>query len=118
VIANISIVLMWLVSQSYGRFSRFFFPGDHLEHDEIQRHFFTPGLNLAKLMSDMSGVAEQCFTARPIVAICRLIVCLWLCFLGAALFYSLKYSSLEFLIQFVSRGLTVEIDQGEKFFLL
>jgi hypothetical protein len=39
-------------------------------------------------------------------------------FLGAALVYSLKYSSLEFLIQFISRGLTVEIDQGEKVYLL
>ena len=117
-IANISIVLMWIVAQSYGRLSRFFFQGDHLEHDEIQRHFFTPGLNLAKLMSDMSAIAEQCFTARPVVAIRRLIVCLWLCFLGAALFYSLKYSGLELLIRFVSRGLTVEIDQGEKVYLL
>lgn len=86
-IANICIALMWLVCQSYGRLRQFFFQKGHLDHEQIQMHFFTPGFNLAKLMSDMSGVAEQCFTAPPIVAIGRLIVVLWLCFLGAALFY-------------------------------
>jgi hypothetical protein len=117
-IITVCILLVYLVILVFGRLTSLLLERKAFEYEDLQKHFFNRSYNFNRLMAAVSELSNETLGQRPLTKIITINGLLLLFFLVALAWYTYDVTHVDLLLRFLTRGLTIELDQNEQNYLL
>jgi hypothetical protein len=117
-IANVSLLVLYLIRLAYGGLAALLAGSSTLNYDEIQKRFFAEDQTFRNLMQQLSELSDQTFGRNNRTRFVKVNLVLLIFFLMALVWYSYRITGIEFLITFFWRGLTVGLSDNERNYFL
>ncbi len=113
-----TVLLVLIITTLFGRLASLFFPKNSFDYDELQQKFSANSNNFQSIMAALSNLSYQVLGARTETMFVKLWLMLLLAFLVALAWYTLHITGLRVYLDFWLRGLTLQIGDEERNWLL
>jgi hypothetical protein len=108
-----TVFVVLIVSMLFGSLAPLFFRKNYFDHEDVQQNFFAGPNSFHSIMVAMSKLSYQVLGADIGTTLGKLYLMLLLGFLGALSWYTLQVTGLSFYLDFLWRGMTLELgDDG------
>jgi hypothetical protein len=116
-VANICLLALYLIRWAFGSFAALLVEHNPFNYDDVQKRFFVEP-NFNKLMECLTKLSDLAFAKRGALRFLRINLLLWFFFSVALIWYSIKITGLRSLVGFFERGLTINLSDDERNYLL
>lgn len=115
---NLALLPVYFILWAYGGLSALLGGNSAFNYDEIQKRFFTEGSNFQKLMQRLSTLSDLWLGKTATVRFIKIHLLLLFFFVVALVWYGFNITGFGFLFGFFQRGLTLNLAENERNYLL